>query len=59
MREIVKLYFKKNDKVIEENIDVNLVPDYVKMGWTFEKPEIKIEKKEVKKEFKKELNKHV
>ena len=59
MREYVKLYFKDKDKIIEENVDVDLVPNYVGMGWSFEKPEIKVEKKEVKKEFKKDKTKNV
>lgn len=65
MREFVKLYFKDKDKIIEENIDVNLVSHYLNMGWSFEKPidkNEKVEKEEKvvsKKEKKKEFSKNV
>lgn len=57
MREYVKLYFKDKDKIIEKEIDVNEVPHYVGMGWSFEKPEIKVEKTTSDKSSKREKNK--
>lgn len=56
----VKVYFKNEDNsIIDKYIDINLVSNYLSMGWTLKKPEKKVEKPISKKENKKEFSKNV
>ena len=58
MKEVIIVYCKdKNNKVKQEIIDVSLVPNYIDMGWTTEKPKMDNEKPILNKSMKKENSK--